>query len=660
MYVQNKLKIKGNNILNKKKTSIYNRLEEEVQQLNIDETLLNKYDLDTNNDINMSLNNHLDRKMSKKLSKYFNIEEEERKFNQLQMPSAKSMNILKDINEESFSFNNLSFSIQKLKTIIPNISEKIMLENPIKEYSTSKTFQIHYENYLNSILKQFNMKEKEMKQNKERLENELKTIEENINDKELNIELIKNMTFQKNVKQKIINKYENEYKQEQNNIMLNNINNSVKTIDKKELFFIENKYKDEYDLKVQKMKEAKKLTEKKDVKSILNGKTFKTKLSNILLGNQILSKYKSEKFAKEIEQYKENKKLIWEDIKFYSHKLKSLHILQGKIKDKLYIHYLNILKEGNDTRDEGLSWVIAEILNLGKKVLMSYIPKYLDEKCILYLFLNAHIILKIKFLEDKINESKSHFLERKTKKHKIKTENRNLKTIQKLKSIKEKFIKNNSEIVNKKIPNIEDERNILTSELKNSYRASKIFMEETKKRLSKSSTMFFKGNLKNYYEGGNEYKILNHVKFKDVKKLSLKKHKKISFDEYIALKDEIGKLKKLKGVIKEEEMKRIFKEFHSNKYLERYNIDKDTILSALIGEENISNESFAQNRKEKKLFDEIRRIRLYKKGSDINDGIRTNNNIGLLRYNNSFISKKENLKFLNNKNIEHIYSFNKV
>ena len=72
-------------------------------------------------------------------------------------------------------------------------------------------------------------------------------------------------------------------------------------------------------------------------------------------------------------------------------------------------YYLNILKEGNDTRDEGLSWVIAEILNLGKKVLMSYMPQYLDEKCVLYLFLKAHIILKIKYIEKKINEFRELF-----------------------------------------------------------------------------------------------------------------------------------------------------------------------------------------------------------------------------------------------------------
>ena len=634
MYRQNKFKLKENNLLNQKMASIYNRLEEEVQQLNIDETLLNKNDFDINNDLNISTNNQLDRRMTKSLSEYLDI-------------------------EESLSFNNLSSSIQKLETIIPNINEKITIQSPIKEFSTSKAFQINYEKYLNSILEQLNKKEKELKQNKEQLENELKNIEQNINDKELNIELMKNMTFQDNVKQKMINQYENKYKEKQNKLILNNINRNIRTIDKSELFSIKNKYKDEYDLKEQRIKEAQELTEKKDFKSILNGKTFKTKLASILLENHIISKLKKEKFTKEIKKLKENKTIIWEDIKSLHYRLKSLHSLQNKIKDKLYKHYLNILQEGNDTRDEGLSWIIAEILNLGKKVLLSYIPKYLDEKCILYLFLTAQIILKIKFLENKINKSKANFKKREAKKNKNKIENQHSTTFKKLKEIKEKFIKNNIDFVNKKISNIENEKSMLSSEPKNSFRVSKIFMEEKKSRLTKSSSMLFNENLKNYSEVGNN-QIPNDFKYKDVKKLSLKKYKKISYEEYVSLNEEIEKLKKLKEILREKEMKRMFKEFHSNKYLERYKIDRDTILSALIGEENISKESYLQNKKEKQIIDEIRRIRLYRKSSDINKDMNINNDLGLLRYDNSFKRKKQNLKFLNNKNIEHIYSFNKV
>ena len=60
-------------------------------------------------------------------------------------------------------------------------------------------------------------------------------------------------------------------------------------------------------------------------------------------------------------------------------------------------------------------------------------------------------------------------------------------------------------------------------------------------------------------------------------------------------------------------MKRIFEEFHRNKYLQRYKVEKDVILNALIGEENIFNETFIKNKREKLLNDETTKTRLYKK-----------------------------------------------
>ena len=52
----------------------------------------------------------------------------------------------------------------------------------------------------------------------------------------------------------------------------------------------------------------------------------------------------------------------------------------------LLAHYHKILKDGIDTRSEGLVWVIKEIFALGSKVLLSYLPNFLDEKCIIFLF----------------------------------------------------------------------------------------------------------------------------------------------------------------------------------------------------------------------------------------------------------------------------------
>jgi hypothetical protein len=57
-----------------------------------------------------------------------------------------------------------------------------------------------------------------------------------------------------------------------------------------------------------------------------------------------------------------------------------------KIKNDLLNHYHDLLAEGKDTRKEGLVWIIKAIWNLGSKVITGYIPKYLDEEGIEYVF----------------------------------------------------------------------------------------------------------------------------------------------------------------------------------------------------------------------------------------------------------------------------------
>ena len=66
-------------------------------------------------------------------------------------------------------------------------------------------------------------------------------------------------------------------------------------------------------------------------------------------------------------------------------KAKYKHQLQG-IKNELIVHYHSLLSDGLDTRYEGLSWIIKAIWNLGSNVLLSFLPKYLDEECIIHLF----------------------------------------------------------------------------------------------------------------------------------------------------------------------------------------------------------------------------------------------------------------------------------
>ena len=613
MKVQKKLlKLKQQLFSNEKNIPIYNLAEEEVQKLDINDNISSPLNFEDEKDLKININNNLIKEMPSKILKI--VESKEKKPNSQFNTSTNSTNEYNNFNEDDLAFNNnLTTSIEKLKKIIPDINEK-MKNNysgifdsllPKKDYKVENN-----ETYLNSVLTELNEKEIKMKNKKNKMENELNNIEKEINDKLFYIELMKDANFQQNLKTKIINQFEKEFNESKNKEILKDINNTkISPIDKKDLFSIKNKYKNEKEIKEQKIEEAKqKSIEKAKMLDELREKTYKTKLNNLLLSKQISIKKKTERFTNDIIRQKERKKIIWQKVKIYHDKLKKLHTLQNKIKDNLYIYYLSILKDGVDTRDEGLSWVIAEILKLGKKVLISYIPKYLDEKSILYLFIKAHLILKIKYLEKRINESNDDCKERKDVKKKTKRYNAKLIARKTLNNIKEKFMHNKLENSNINMPYIENNKNISFPISLKKYETSKLFLKDSDKKLSKSNSMIYFKHQNNYLEGEKEKNSFIDA-FK--KKLFLKKNKKISFEEYISMSDEIKKLKKLKESLKEKEMERIFEEFRLNKYSTKYNIDKKNILSALIGEQNIEKELSIQDKKEKQLNKESIKTKLY-------------------------------------------------
>ena len=613
MKVQKKLlKLKQQLFSNEKNIPIYNLAEEEVQKLDINDNISSPLNFEDEKDLKIGINNNLIKEMPSKILKI--VESKEKKPNSQFNTSTNSTNEYNNFSEDDLAFNNnLTTSIEKLKKIIPDINEK-MKNNysgifdsllPKKDYKVENN-----ETYLNSVLTELNEKEIKMKNKKNKMENELNNIEKEINDKLFYIELMKDANFQQNLKTKIINQFEKEFNESKNKEILKDINNTkISPIDKKDLFSIKNKYKNEKEIKEQKIEEAKqKSIEKAKMLDELREKTYKTKLNNLLLSKQISIKKKTERFTNDIIRQKERKKIIWQKVKIYHDKLKKLHTLQNKIKDNLYIYYLSILKDGVDTRNEGLSWVIAEILKLGKKVLISYIPKYLDEKSILYLFIKAHLILKIKYLEKRINESNDDCKERKDVKKKTKRYNAKLIARKTLNNIKEKFMHNKLENSNINMPYIENNKNISFPISLKKYETSKLFLKDSDKKLSKSNSMIYFKHQNNYLEGEKEKNSFIDA-FK--KKLFLKKNKKISFEEYISMSDEIKKLKKLKESLKEKEMERIFEEFRLNKYSTKYNIDKKNILSALIGEQNIEKELSIQDKKEKQLNKESIKTKLY-------------------------------------------------
>ncbi len=106
----------------------------------------------------------------------------------------------------------------------------------------------------------------------------------------------------------------------------------------------------------------------------------------------------------------ENKKIFRENLKIKllenKENTKKIKEEMEKIKNKLMLHYHNLLNEGTDTRQEGLVWIIKSIWNLGHNVIMSYMPDYLDEKSVDFLFSIAHKDYELQKMRNEIEEIK--------------------------------------------------------------------------------------------------------------------------------------------------------------------------------------------------------------------------------------------------------------
>jgi len=69
------------------------------------------------------------------------------------------------------------------------------------------------------------------------------------------------------------------------------------------------------------------------------------------------------------------------------------------------------------------------------------------------------------------------------------------------------------------------------------------------------------------------------------------------------------KLKMIKEDLKNKEIDRIFTEYQKNKYYERYNVEKNEVIKALVGEENLMHEIYHQNKKDKQINNELLKTR---------------------------------------------------
>ena len=112
----------------------------------------------------------------------------------------------------------------------------------------------------------------------------------------------------------------------------------------------------------------------------------------------------------------------------------------------------------------------------------------------------------------------------------------------------------------------------------------------------------------------------------------------------------------MKENLKNKEMNRIFIEYQKNHYFERYNVDKNTLLNALVGEENLMTEVYNQSKRENQYNDYFSKIRMYKK-ENIKNNILYKNNSCLNLRNNKILEENENINTIANCKINLKYKF---
>lgn len=71
-------------------------------------------------------------------------------------------------------------------------------------------------------------------------------------------------------------------------------------------------------------------------------------------------------------------------------------------KKLLLLHYHKLLLEGRDTRNDGLSWIVKAIWNLGKNVIPAFLPRFFDPELIKFLFAYTKDLLKYEEIKKEI------------------------------------------------------------------------------------------------------------------------------------------------------------------------------------------------------------------------------------------------------------------
>ena len=340
---------------------------------------------------------------------------------------------------------------------------------------------------------------------------------------------------------------------------------------------------------------------------------MKNKQSNILSSKKNYSEQQlellflraSQSRSKKVKEYKNKlpskqnkKKEIITKIKEQNIKIEELREKRNIKIDQLYTHYLKILKEGKDTRTEGIAWIIREIYNLGKEIIMSYLPDFIDEMGIRFIFKQAKIGIELHKLDEQIEKKKNE-----------------------LNSIGFSKITNN---INNNNNNIFNENN---DKLQfDNYSQYKMRRDQNGENFNSKITDLSNSNF-----------IPPVLKLKDVQEILKKNEIHISPNQmekliqYLNLNNRRNDIKKFQHKLRKKEMDRIFEEYLRNDYFQRFKVEKNIVLSALIGEDNILPELNKQMREARKYYDSLKACGMHKRDDNLlNINIGNNNMMKIL------------------------------
>jgi len=243
-------------------------------------------------------------------------------------------------------------------------------------------------------------------------------------------------------------------------------------------------------------------------------------------------------------------------------------ILKEKI-NKLSNYYHQKLYEGLDVRQEGLSWIIKAIWNLGENIKMSYFPVFLDNLSINYLFKVAHKQVQINYIKEKIEKNR--------------------------KELDKKF----SELNNKE--KFLDKRFLFRTSIdeqikSNQLPKTKLYTLNNNKESVKIENVTLK-SINKVFQEENPYSKL--LKLPSVQKISdlAEKSNVLEYEVFL---------------LKQDEMNRIFKEFLEKDYEKKYNVIIDIVIASLVGEGKRDHELIKFYKMKKEINDNMREIQYYK------------------------------------------------